>query len=107
MPTDKGDRMAIARVVAFDGVSKARIEELKREINEGDRPDEIPASEIMILHDPAAESSLAILFFETEEDYRKGDAALNAMSTDDTPGTRTSVTKYDVALRMVDQPAAH
>jgi hypothetical protein len=99
--------MAIARVVAFDGVSKARIEELKREISEGDRPEEIPASEIMILHDPAAEASLAILFFETEEDYRKGDAALNAMPTDDTPGKRTSVTRYDVALRMVDQPAAH
>jgi hypothetical protein len=99
--------MAIARVVAFDGVNKARIEELKREINEGGRPEEIPATEILILHDAAAESSLAIVFFENEEDYRKGDAALNAMPTDTTPGNRTSVTKYDVALRMVDQPVAH
>jgi hypothetical protein len=99
--------MAIARVVAFNGVDKARIDELKREINEGERPEEIPATEIMILHDAAGESSLAILFFENEEDYRKGDAALNAMPTDNTPGTRTSVTKYDVALRMVDQPVAN
>jgi hypothetical protein len=99
--------MAIARVVAFDGVNKARIEELKREINEGSRPQEIPATEIMILHDAEAESSLAIVFFENEEDYRKGDAALNAMPTDNTPGNRTSFTKYDVALRMVDQPVAH
>lgn len=92
--------MALARVVAFDGVTKERIEELRREIGEQGRPDEIPATEIMILHDPEGERSLAILFFDTEDDYRKGNAALNAMPTDDTPGSRTSVTKYDVAIRV-------
>ena len=92
--------MALARVVAFDGVTKERIEELRREIGEQTRPAEIPATEIMILHDPEAEKSLAILFFENEEDYRRGDAALNAMPTGDTPGSRTSVTRYDVAIRM-------
>ncbi len=92
--------MAFARVVSFAGVTKERIEELRREIGEQGRPDEIPATEIMILHDPEGEKSLAILFFENEEDYRKGDAALDAMPADDTPGSRTSVTKYDVAIRM-------
>ena len=71
--------MAFARVVSFDGVTKQRIEELRREIGEQGRPDEIPATEIMILHDPEGEKSLAILFFDTEDDYRKGDAALDAM----------------------------
>jgi len=94
--------MALARVVSFDGVTKERIEELRREIGAQGRPDEIPATEIMILHDPEGEKSLAILFFENDEDYKKGDAALDAMSTDDTPGSRTSVTKYDVAIRMTD-----
>jgi hypothetical protein len=97
---DREASMAFARVVAFDGVTKERIEELRREIGEQGRPDEVPATEIMILHDPEGERSLAILFFETEDDYRKGDAALNAMPTDDTPGSRTSVTRYDVAIRM-------
>ena len=92
--------MALARVVSFDGVTKQRIEDLRSQIGEQGRPDEVPASEILILHDPDGEKSLAILFFETEDDYRKGDAALNAMPTDDTPGGRTSVTKYDVAIRM-------
>jgi hypothetical protein len=92
--------MAFARVVAFDGVTKERMEELRQQIGEQGRPDEIPATEIMILHDSEREKSLAILFFETEDDYRKGDAALNAMPTGDTPGSRTSVTKYDVAIRM-------
>jgi hypothetical protein len=54
----------------------------------------------MVLHDPEGERSLAILFFETEDDYRKGDATLDAMPAGDTPGGRTSVTKYDVAIRV-------
>jgi hypothetical protein len=92
--------MAFARVVTFDGVSKDRIEEMKREMQEGDQPEEIPATEIVVLHDAGADKSLVILFFETEEDYRRGDEALNAMPAGDTPGQRTSVTKYDVAVRM-------
>ena len=92
--------MALARAVTFDGVNKDRIEELRREISEGERPEGLPASEIVVLHDADAEKSLVILFFDTEDDYRQGDEALNAMQTDDTPGQRTSVTKYDVAVRM-------
>jgi hypothetical protein len=92
--------MALARVVTFDGVSKQRMEEMKREMDEGGRPDDVPASEILVLHDPDAEKSLVILFFESDEDYEQGDAALNAMPAGDTPGQRTSVTKYEVASRM-------
>ena len=43
-----------------------------------------------------------ILFFETEDDYRRGDEALNAMPAGDTPGQRTSVAKYEVAVRMAE-----
>lgn len=92
--------MALARVVTFDGVSKQRIEEMKREMEEGGRPDDVPAKEILVLHDPDTEKSVAILFFESEDDYRRGDEALNAMPAADTPGQRTSVTKYDVAVRI-------
>jgi hypothetical protein len=92
--------MAVARVVSFEGVSKDRIEELKREMGEGERPEGMPATEIVVLHDPEAQKSTVILFFETEDDYKRGDEMLNAMPADDTPGRRTSVTKYDVAHRM-------
>ena len=91
--------MPLARVVSFDGVNKDRIEELRKEIGEGGRPDEVPATEIIVLHDAEAEKSLAIIFFETEEDYKRGDEALNAMPAGDTPGRRGSVDKYDVAIR--------
>jgi len=39
-------------------------------------------------------------FFGADDGYRRGDEALNAVPTGDTPGRRTSVTKYNVALRM-------
>ena len=75
--------MPLARVVTFDGVSSDRMAEMRREMEGSDRPDDIPAKEIVVLHDPDAEKSLVIVFFETEDDYQRGDAALNAMPTDD------------------------
>jgi hypothetical protein len=92
--------MAVARVVAFDGVTKARVEEMQRQIGEGERPEGLPATEIVMFHDPDAEKALVVLFFDSEEDYRKGDEVLSAMPADETPGQRTSVTKYDVPVRM-------
>ena len=92
--------MALARVVSFDGVSSDRMAEMSREIEGGEPPEGMPASELLILHDPDAEQSLAIVIFDNEEDYRKGDEILDAMPSSDTPGNRTSVTKYNVASRM-------
>jgi hypothetical protein len=94
--------MALARVVTFDGVSKDRVEEMKREMQEGDRPEDIPATEIIVLHDGETEKSVVIVFFDSEDDYRRGDEMLSAMPAGDTPGQRTSVTKYDVPIRMTD-----
>jgi hypothetical protein len=92
--------MALARVVSFEGVDGARIAEMQREMEEGDQPSEIRATEIVLLHDADRESALVILFFENEDDYRRGDEFLNAMPAQETPGRRTSVQKYDVATRM-------
>ena len=93
--------MAIARVVSFEGVSSDRMAEMGREMEgEGGAPDDVNASEVVVLHDPEAEESLVIFLFETEDDYRKADEALNAMPASDTPGRRASVRRYDVAMRM-------
>ena len=91
--------MSLARVVAFDGVDRERVNQLKSQIESDPRPDDVPATEIVMLHDAVANKSLVILFFDSEEDYERGDAALNAVDPADTPGTRTSVDKYEVALR--------
>ncbi len=92
--------MGLARVVSFEGVSTDRMEQMRREMREQEPPEGLAATEIVVLHDPDSEKSLVILFFETEEDYRRGDEVLNAMPADETPGRRTSVTRYDVATRM-------
>ena len=68
--------MAVARVVSFEGVSKDRMDEMNREIEQGERPADIPASEIVVLHDPDADKSLVVLFFENEDDYRRGDETI-------------------------------
>ena len=92
--------MPLARVVTFDGVSSERMDQMRRDMEGETRPDDVPATEFVVLHDPDAEKALVLLFFDNEEDYRRGDAALNAMPAAETPGQRTSVTRYDVAFRM-------
>ena len=92
--------MALARVVAFDGVERAHIDDLVKQVQDNPRPDDIPASEMFLLYDADGGRSLAVLLFDNEDDYQRGDAALNAMDRGDTPGNRTGVSKYEVALHM-------
>lgn len=91
--------MSFARVVSFEGVTEDRVAQLTREINDGEPPEGMPATEILMLHDPDAEKSLVVVFFETEDDYATGDRILSAMPAGETPGRRTAVAKYEVALR--------
>lgn len=92
--------MSLARVVTFDGVSKDRMDEMNREMEGGQPPEGFPPAEIIALHDADAEKSVVLIIFDNEDDYRKGDEILDAMPAGDTPGKRTGVQKYDVALRM-------
>jgi hypothetical protein len=92
--------MALARVVTFDGVTQERMDEMNREMESGQPPEGFPSAELIALHDPDAEKSLVVVIFENEDDYRKGDEILGNMPAGETPGQRTSVTKYNVAARM-------
>ena len=92
--------MALARVVSFEGVSSDRMAQLASEVEGSEQPEGLNASELLLLHDPESDQSLAIVFFENEDDYRAGDQILSSMPTSDTPGRRTGVTKYSVAARM-------
>ena len=92
--------MALARVVSFDGVTRDRIREMESEMRDSEPPEGLPAKEIIVLHDADAEKSVVILLFDSEDDYRRGDEVLSAMPAGDTPGQRTGVAKYDVAIRM-------
>jgi hypothetical protein len=74
--------------------------ELSREIEGGEQPEGMNATEMLLLHDPDADEALAIVFFDNEDDYQRGHEILSSMPTGDTPGNRTGVTKYQVATRM-------
>lgn len=92
--------MALARIVEFEGVTPDRIEQLKADMEGGERPEGLPATEFMLLYDADAQKSVAIVFFDNEEDYAQGDATLEAMPRGDTPGTRVAVGRYEVAARV-------
>src|SRR3954447_17201150 len=65
--------MALAGLVTFDGVSKERMEEMDREMQRGQPPEGMPSAELIVLHDPDAEKSVAVVIFDSEEYYKKGD----------------------------------
>jgi hypothetical protein len=94
--------MGVARVVSFDGVDAERLAAMVGEMEggEGGAPPDVPAKGIVVLHDADASRALVVLFFDSEDDYSRGDAALSAMPADETPGRRSSVEKYEVAFTM-------
>ena len=89
----------LARVVEFEGVTKERLAQMEQDMQGTAPPEGLNAKEMVVLHDAGADKAIVLLFFDNEEDYRSGDELLNAMPADETPGTRASVTKYDVAFR--------
>ena len=91
--------MSLARVVTFTGVSPDRIDEIKREMDEGEQPEGLDPSDMFVLHDSDSGEAVAILFFDSEDDYQRGHEVLDAMPAPETPGQRTSVKRYDVAIR--------
>ena len=90
----------LARAVTFDGVSSDRMNQMRQEMEGGQPPEGLDAKELIVLHDPETEKSLVLVFFEDEDSYRRGDELLSSMPAGDTPGQRTSVTRYDVAMRQ-------
>jgi hypothetical protein len=92
--------MAVARVVEFDGVSSERMDDLKSRMESGDPPEGMPDGELIVLHEPGAQKSLVVLIVDSEDDYQQADQILQSMPSEDTPGSRTSVRKMDVAMRM-------
>jgi hypothetical protein len=91
-----------ARVARWEGADADTLRKSAEEINsraESGPPENVPAKGFTLLIDPDNGRAIAIGLFETEEDYAKGDEALNAM---DPPGggmgTRATVDRYEVAV---------
>ena len=57
----------------FEGVGKDRMDAMDSELRDGSPPEGLDATEIVVLHDPETDQALVIVFFETEDDYKRGD----------------------------------
>jgi len=90
----------VARWEGADGQALRRTAEEMHSRAASGPPPGVPATGFLMLIDPDGGRSLAVALFETEEDLRTGDEALNAMNPDasDDVGHRTSVEKYEVAV---------
>lgn len=91
-----------ARVASWEGgeadAIRASAEEIAARASSGP-PEGVPSVGFTLLVDPDGGRALAIGLFETEDDLRQGDEALNAMNApDDGMGTRAAVDVYEVAL---------
>ena len=94
-----------ARVARWEGADGEALRRSAQEMNErasDGPPPGVPAKAFQMLIDPDSGRSLAIVLFETEEDLRQGDAALNEMNPTggDEVGRRTSVETYEVAVDL-------
>jgi hypothetical protein len=91
-----------ARVARWEGAEADAVRSAAAEINSeasAGPPEGVPAKAFLMLIDPDKGETVGISLFETEEDLRTGDAALNEMSPPgDSFGRRVSVDSYEVAV---------
>jgi len=89
------------RVVRFTDVDADRFASLTSRINESDGPPEgVPSMGIQILQDKDQSTSVVLQFFDSAEDMKAAEAALDAMDPGDTPGTRASIDRCELVLEL-------
>jgi hypothetical protein len=93
-----------ARVATFEGGQPDQIREMVSDVQQRGQsgpPEGVPAVGFLMLHRADEGKVVAISLFETEDDLRQGDAALNEMNPPtDTSGRRTSVEFYEVGAKF-------
>ena len=90
-----------ARVARWEGAQGEALRRAAENIkSQSGPPPGVPAKGFLMLIDPDTGRNLSIALFDTEDDLRQGDEALNTMTPpdDDNAGKRTSVEKYEVAV---------
>jgi hypothetical protein len=93
-----------ARVVRWEGGNAEAMKQSAAEINSqaGSGPPEgVPAKSFLLLQDYEGGRAMAVMLFDTEDDYRQGDETLNSMNPPgDGMGQRVGVDKYEVAAEF-------
>jgi hypothetical protein len=92
------------RIARFEGGDTSKVDEtisnVRSMMDEGSTPPGLEnARRSMMLVDRQNAVGLGLTFFDTEDDMRRGDEALNQMTPPgDMTGRRTSVEMYEVAI---------
>ena len=92
-----------ARIATFESdpskIDEA-IELVRGEVESGETPEGLEGAKMMMLVNRETGKGLGVTIFESEDAMRRGDEALNAMSTGATE-RRTSVEFYEVPVQTV------
>ena len=92
-----------ARIATFES-DPAEVDDaikmVREEVESGNTPEGLEGAKMMMLVNRESGKGLGISLFESEEAMRRGDEALNAMSTHGTE-RRTSVEFYEVPVQTV------
>jgi hypothetical protein len=90
-----------ARVATFEFGDASKLDQQIAEIRQQGAdgpPENIPAKEFLMMIDRDAGRVVSVMLFDSEDDYRKGDETLNAMSPEEGSMRRTSVEKFEVPI---------
>ena len=89
------------RVVRFTDVDPERIEGLKARIAEaGGPPEGVVSTGIEFFHDAEQRTAVVVQRFASEDDLKTSEAALEAMDSGETPGTRESIDRCVVVAKL-------
>lgn len=87
------------RVVRFTDVDSDRLAAVVSRIEGNDGPPEgVPATGVKVLHDADQGTAVVLQFFNNADDLQAGDEVMSGMDPGDTPGTRASVDRCEVAV---------
>jgi hypothetical protein len=85
------------RVVRFTDVDPEHLESrVSARSEEQGPPEGVKAKGIKVMHDADQRTAVVVQFFETEQDMRDSEAALDGMDPSETPGTRVSVDRGEI-----------
>ena len=93
-----------ARMATFRVDDPAKVDDeiatTRRYLEDGKLPEGIPATGFLMLVDREAGKLVEVLFFESDEDLRRGDATMNSYAPSEGSMHRVSVEHFDVPVRL-------
>ena len=93
-----------ARVATFEGEPShldEAISMVRGQVEAGDAPPGLEGSKMLMLVDRESGKGLGVTLFDSEEEMRRGDEALNAMNPPGESGRRTAVEFYEVPVETL------